>query len=180
MADQSSGFLSPWLRRRRVKAVLPYLKGKVLDFGCGVGYLAQYCSSESYIGIDKDGESLSAARKTYPMYKFQSTLPVAEKFDTVIMLAVIEHINSVEDLLKDLSNVLIDDGRILITTPAPVADSIHAIGARIGLFSHIAYEEHEKLYDLSEMSKLIAHSGLSLRKYKRFLYGMNQLFVLSP
>ncbi len=151
----------------------------MLDFGCGVGCLAKYCSSERYVGIDKDGESLQIARKTYPMHKFQNALPVVEKFDTVTMLAVIEHINSVEVLLKDLANMLMDDGRILITTPVPVADSIHAIGARIGLFSRIAYEEHEKLYNLSEMSELVAHSGLSLCKYKRFLYGMNQLFILS-
>ena len=41
MADQGTeGILSPYLRRKRIQAATPYLKGGVLDVGCGGGVLA--------------------------------------------------------------------------------------------------------------------------------------------
>ena len=41
MADQGAeGLFSPFLRSRRLKAACPYIKGRVLDVGCGTGALA--------------------------------------------------------------------------------------------------------------------------------------------
>lgn len=40
MADQGAeGFLSSYLRRQRIQAVMPWLKGRVLDLAAGRGCL---------------------------------------------------------------------------------------------------------------------------------------------
>jgi len=54
MADQTDGFLSPFLRKKRIEMALPFIKGRVIDIGCGVGKLAKYVEAENYVGIDKD------------------------------------------------------------------------------------------------------------------------------
>jgi len=45
MADQADGFLSPFLRKKRIEMALPFIKGRVIDIGCGVGKLAIICRS---------------------------------------------------------------------------------------------------------------------------------------
>ena len=62
MADQVNGVFSPWLRARRIETIRPFLKGRILDVGCGVGSLSQFVSSENYLGVDSDDESLRMRR----------------------------------------------------------------------------------------------------------------------
>ena len=83
-------------------------------------------------------------------------------------------------MLKQMGVLLNPNGWIVITTPHPLADIIHYLGARVGLFSTIANEQHEKLIDLSRMSYIAAQANFSISKYERFLLGVNQLFILEP
>lgn len=96
MADQGAeGLLSPWLRRKRIEASIPYLNGRVLDFGCGSGAMAEYVDADNYLGVEIDKDSLQQARSRFPSHQFVSELPEqTEKFDTVISLAVIEHVSN--------------------------------------------------------------------------------------
>ena len=71
MADQAKGLLSPWLRKKRIEMVYPFLKGKVLDVGCGIGFLSQFIDPEHYLGIDIDEESLGIAHLKNPSKRFQ-------------------------------------------------------------------------------------------------------------
>ncbi len=64
MSDQITGFLSPWLRERRLKMVRSYVQGRVLDYGCGVGVLTEMCKPDFYLGVDIDKESIGIAKRT--------------------------------------------------------------------------------------------------------------------
>lgn len=178
MADQSIGLLSPWLRTQRIKKAAPYLRGKILDYGCGIGALAEICAPNYYIGVDSDGTSINIARMKNPRFRFETIIPEGEHFDTIVLLAVIEHIKNPVDILRRMSVMLNPDGWIVITTPHPVADIIHCLGARIGLFSALANEQHEKLIDLSLINGIAAQADFYISKYERFLLGANQLFIL--
>lgn len=178
MSDQSTGLLSPWLCSKRIEAVRPYLKGKVFDFGCGVGHLAALCNPEEYFGMDIDEESLEQARRSYPGFQFQSSYPVSGCFDTIVLLAAIEHIRKPIDLLLELKSRLNNCGHIILTTPHPIVAGIHYVGSKIGLFSAEANEQHEQLFDAERMAVVAAKTGLRISEYKRFLFGANQLFVL--
>ncbi|NJN32464.1 MAG: methyltransferase domain-containing protein [Synechococcales cyanobacterium RM1_1_8] len=138
MADQGiEGLLSPFLRRQRIKAVNPSLRGRVLDVGCGTGELAKLVPSNSYYGFDLDQASINIARRQLPQHHFHTKVPEQEHFDTVVALAVIEHAAEPESFLRNLYLYLQPDGQrqIVLTTPHPKLEWAHNIGAKLGLFS---------------------------------------------
>jgi 2-polyprenyl-3-methyl-5-hydroxy-6-metoxy-1,4-benzoquinol methylase len=181
MADQGTeGLLSPMLRHMRIEKAKPYLNGKVLDIGCGSGALAKFISDENYLGIDIDETSLNIAREDYPNHRFTNTYEEAsDKYDSIVALALLEHLDDPVDFLKLCSSKLSEQGHIILTTPHPKSDLIHDIGSKIGLFSSHAEEEHEELIDLEKLKQLLKRTDLCLKTYKPFQGGLNQLFVLT-
>jgi 2-polyprenyl-3-methyl-5-hydroxy-6-metoxy-1,4-benzoquinol methylase len=132
------------------------------------------------VGIDIDEESLQVACVCYPEFRFEKKHPRNEQFDTIVLLAVIEHIKDPESLLTQLQKMLRPNGRIVVTTPHPSFRWLHWIGSRIGLFSLNASAEHEQLIDYNLMKMLALKAGLVVSSHKRFLLGANQLFLLAP
>ena len=181
MADQASeGLLSPWLRRRRFEAATPYMQGKVLDFGCGSGALAALVPADRYLGVDIDGVSLRQARRHFPQHSFVPELSGQQKkFDTVISLAVIEHVDDPSGFLRTLASCMNESpgSRVVISTPHPAVDWIHGLGATAGLFSKHANDEHEDLLDRAKLEMVGDQAGLKLASYSRFLFGANQIAV---
>ena len=179
MVDQGrEGVLSPFLREQRFKAVAPYLKGRVLDFGCGAGELCQQVAPEYYVGVDSDVPLLNQAKQRFPDYRFLPKLPDAEeRFDTIVALAVIEHVADAAQTLKDLAQRLNTQplAQIVCTTPHPAVEWVHTAGATVGLFSRQAHEEHEQLLGPAQLPEVAARAGLHITSYSRFLYGANQL-----
>jgi hypothetical protein len=64
MADRLKGVFSPWLRRQRFAVVQQFIKtGEVVDYGCGIGLLANFIPPERYIGLDVDDLSPKSQAK---------------------------------------------------------------------------------------------------------------------
>lgn len=181
MGDQVNGLLSPFLRNRRIAAALPYVQGRVLDFGCGVGRFSESVPAGNYTGVDLDEESVSLARRGHPECSFFTAAEFAGtigRYDTVVSLAVIEHAPDPKGFLMELAERLEEGGKIVLTTPHPASDIIHRAGSRIRLFSREADDEHESLLDGKRMAAAAAEAGMKITVRKRFLFGINQLFVL--
>ena len=182
MADQGSeGLLSPFLRTRRIEAAKPYIKGSVLDVGCGVGYLADFIRADLYVGVDVDEESLSAARVRHPHHTFIPEFPSAGTvFNSVVGLAVIEHTPDPLNFLGELAARLGTgtENQIICTTPHPYAGWVHEAGASLGLFSREARKEHQQLLGHEKIKELAGACKLTITCYRRFLLGVNQLFIL--
>ncbi len=179
MADQANGLLSPWLRSRRIASIHPFLRGRVLDFGCGIGRLAAFVDQDRYIGFDPDEESIGQARTLHPGYVFAERLPHDKEFDSIIALAVFEHLENPGTVLRDLTARLAPGGTLALTTPHASFEWIHTAGAALGLFSHHASDDHETLFDERGLRDLAKSSNLTLTHYRRFLCGANQLAVFS-
>lgn len=179
MADQGAeGLLSPYLRRKRFAAVGPLLRGRVLDVGCGAGGLAGFIGAHSYLGVEVDPVSRGLAQAAHPKHRFLADLAEVDGvFDTVVALAVIEHVNDPADFLKALAMHLhrATDARLVVTTPHPSVDWVHDVGAAVGLFSRHANEEHEDLLDKIKLREAGLAAGLTMVSYRRFLWGANQV-----
>lgn len=182
MADQGNeGLLSPFLRLQRINKSKPFLRGNILDYGCGAGLLAPLVLPENYIGYDTDESVIKKAQKDYPNYRFQAnSVTPRHNFDTVISLAVIEHVLNPIMFLKELTGYLKINSlsRIILTTPHPSIEKIHIMGAKIGIFSQHASEEHQTLLDRNKIIEISNQTDLKLIRYDRFLLGANQLIVL--
>jgi SAM-dependent methyltransferase len=173
-----AGLLSGFLIRARLRVARPYLVGTVLDFASGHGDLAQHCNPHYYVGYDIDDRKLELARRRFPRHRFQQVLPEDQRFDAVVALAFIEHVNP-EHYLKQFADLMLPSGRIVLTTPHPSFEWVHTLGARLGLFSQEAHEDHEHLIDAAGIAELAGRMSLRVVKAKRFLLGANQLFVLA-
>jgi len=156
----------------------PFIKGKVLDYGCGIGKLAEICDPDSYLGIDIDIKSLEIAREKYPSFRFEKKYLEEEQYDSIVLLALIEHIKDPNMFLKRIKFLLDPNGRVILTTPHPSVKRIYSLGSKVGLFSAPAHEEHELFLDYNCMKKIVYQARLKISVYKRFLLGANQLFVI--
>ncbi|MBM3446513.1 MAG: class I SAM-dependent methyltransferase [Bacteroidetes bacterium] len=104
------------------KAAVPWMKGSVLEVGCGEGYgmklLAKHC--QQYLGIDKfPVPNLHVPPNARTL---QMTVPPlgginSNQFDAVVTFQVIEHIEDDLEFLREIHRVLQPGGVLILTTP---------------------------------------------------------------
>lgn len=150
MSHQASkGLLFPYLRGKRLAVVSPFLRDRILGAGCDPGMLASIVAPENYLGVNIDQQSPAKARLTHPKHQFQSDFPATHSdFNTVIALAVIEHLPKPAKFLRSLTNLLASGsgGCIIIGTPHPSTGWLHIIGVSIGLFTQHPSESTRIIY----------------------------------
>ncbi|MBI5358323.1 class I SAM-dependent methyltransferase [Candidatus Amesbacteria bacterium] len=98
------------------------------------------------------------------------------KFDLIICSEVIEHVDADVELIRELANLLNDNGLIIITTP-----SINAPLYKMGLLNKFDKRVgHLRRYTEEELLKKIKLSGLKIISlYKREGILRNSLFNLN-
>ena len=174
----NGGLLSPFLMECRFKAILPHVNGVVLDFGCGSGHLCEHIAKDKYLGVDRDDYSIRYCKQYFSEFKFQKQIRKNQKFDTIVALAVVEHVADPGNLIKKLAGHLSDDGRLILTTPSPFFKHLYTLGVFLGLFSQEAHDEHDELLGRLDIESMLKKTNLTLIHYKKFLFGANQLFVI--
>ncbi len=105
-------------------AAQPYIKGSLLELGCGEGRGVELLAplATSYTGIDKIQEVIDHLSEKHPGHTFsQGVFPPFpyedESFDTIITFQVIEHVKKDEEFVKEIHRVLKKGGKALISTP---------------------------------------------------------------
>ena len=177
--------LTNYLRRRRYAIVEPFLRGEVLDIGCGNAATALPLGSvQHYVGIDYHPILVARQREQFPQHEFhvcdvdREPLPIdGQHFDTVLMIAIIEHLAHPGRLLGQVAGHLRPGGRLVITTPTPWGERLHRLGARVGLFHPHAAAEHKHAYNRRQLEALLAAHGFQAVLYQTFELGGNQLVV---
>jgi SAM-dependent methyltransferase len=157
----------------RVRAALPFCRGRLLDVGCGNNLLVRTYGRG--FGVDIHDYPQMAARCDSPLLPFK-----CGTFDTVALLACLNHMTRRRETLQECRRVLRSGGRIIITM----------IPAWIGFFSHpirkrhdpdqlergISHEEDLGMSS-SEVRALLEGSGMRLLLHKRFLWRLNHLYL---
>lgn len=195
ISQDSEGFASPLLRNLRISAIVPLIAPHeiVLDLGCGAGYLADFLpKGVHYYGVDKLPFWQEHARKNEDTYQqfFAVDLEVPSSFekirnqfgvkaDVIVLAAFLEHIPNPDIFLSNIVPLLKPNGRFIGTTPHPIGRKIHDTLSKFGVTSRSAAEEHHKFLDKKELTLLSNALGGRLTFYKRLLFGLNQLFVIS-
>ncbi len=174
-----NGLLSPLLARMRIGTVRPFLRGRVLDYGCGRGRLCDLVPAGQFVGLDADAAALAEARRLHPGHVFQTVEALGEGsgFDTIIAMAVIGYIPDLEGLFASFAERLNQGGRIVVTSPTPQANALHRIGARLGVFGSDTYQSAAALPDRPRIEQAARSAGLRLVHYGRFMLGLNQIAV---
>lgn len=177
-------------RINRMNTVRPYLKGNVLDIGCGEAFLADFVPPGSYVGVDAKERVVQRLKETKPTYDIHcinvDTEEGASKlaslnisFDTITLLAVVEHLHNPQLAFRACSLLLKEEGNLVMTIPTPLGDKIGGISGRLASGGKKATFPHVRLYTLQDLNELLAPLKFKLIRYRKFLFGANQLFVYS-
>ena len=158
----SSMFIEKYLQNYRFKMVKPYLIGDVLDFG------------------GNEGELKKLVKGKYLAVNYDHSVMKNKHFDTIVSLAVIEHIpfKDVPKIFKKFKKVLNKNGRIFLTTPTKIAKPILDFMAFIGIVDKENIAEHKHYWNKKEIYELAKKTGFAVKKYKKFQMGFNQFAVL--
>jgi cyclopropane fatty-acyl-phospholipid synthase-like methyltransferase len=154
----TSMFLESFLQKQRFGRVKPYIQGDVCDFGGNKGELEKYVTG-SYTLVDYDHSPMEG-----------------KTFDTIISLAVVEHIevDEVYRIFGKFKRCLRAKGSIFITTPTPASRPVLETLAGIGLLDKANIEEHKHYWTKEDISKLAQETGFTIAAYKKFQLGFNQ------
>ncbi|RJQ28484.1 MAG: class I SAM-dependent methyltransferase [Peptococcaceae bacterium] len=173
-----------YLMRKRHQAAAPWVRGKVLDIGCGTGF-AVSCYGlppEQYVGVDYNPVAVEKLRQTLPGYRFYCldidrrplTPLYHELFDTVLMLAVIEHLDNPGLVLHECGRLLAEGGYLVLSTPSRLGNILlNFYWSKVMGFQS---SFHKDSFGYRELCGVSGHS-LKIETYKRFECGLNQLFI---
>jgi 2-polyprenyl-3-methyl-5-hydroxy-6-metoxy-1,4-benzoquinol methylase len=160
-----------------VKTVLEYGKrSKLLDIGCGEGSLT--VQFEPYysmiVGVDASKKNIDVAKKKYAnRYHIrydhsliEEFLPT-DKFDTISMVNLLEHVIDPISILKRISNWLSSKGVIIIIVPNTLALT-RRIATKMKILKNeyeltewnIKIAGHRRVYDLKLLKTHIQRAGL--------------------
>jgi SAM-dependent methyltransferase len=163
MADRREGYI----RRNRgyyrdlVKLLRFHVpaKSRVLEIGCGTGFLLNSLRPGYGVGIDVSERMLEVARGLYPSLVFRrmdaERLELSEPFDYVIISDTIGYFEDIQEQLTNLRDVCSPDARVIITYPNFLWSPVLRAGERIhlkmrsGNISWLNIKDIKNLLDLS-------------------------------
>jgi len=128
---------------------------KVLDFGAGIGTYADILKDRGIkvdcVEVDPNGVSV-LKKKGYKVYS--SAKEIKRKYDIVYSFNVLEHVEDDTALLREMKEVIKDDGSIIIYVPA-----FNSILTQLDVLV-----EHLRRYRSSDMTYLAIRSKLKIKR----------------
>ena len=157
------------------QVITSYFKGKknlkILDMGCGSGHNLKMLSEFGEVfALEPDKQIAKYAQSENPNCKIiigamPDDNPLCdEKFDLIVSLDVLEHIEDDKKTLIELEKMLNDDGKIIITVPA-----LQFLYGPTDVLAH-----HYRRYNKTMLKTLIK----SLQSNKIKLYYFNSFLFL--
>ena len=168
------------IRDHRIEAVKRHVRGFLLDvgagwdnrlveeYGNGVGFDIQWW--EGYEGTHS--RRLAICRSDRMCFRDAT-------FDTVTVVAVLNHIPNREEVLTEIRRVLKDDGQMILTMVAPWISWInHNLRALYDPDRDRRWDERE-VWGLTgpQMAKLIADARFTLARKVPYFFGLSEMYI---
>ena len=102
---------------RNMLRLMPNLKGRLLDIGCGSKPHKDMLNVNEHIGIEIDDDGRQNHKYADVLYNGEE-MPFDDKsFDSALASEVLEHVFNPDTLLRETNRVLKIDGIFLLSTP---------------------------------------------------------------
>tara|TARA_B100000686_G_scaffold299061_1_gene332542 strand:- start:17 stop:739 length:723 start_codon:yes stop_codon:yes gene_type:complete len=155
---------------------------KILDIGCGGGLLSEPMSrmGANVTGIDASDKNIKIAKVHSKKNKLKinylcsspERLKIGRKFDVILNMEIVEHVEDIDFFLKSCSKLLKKNGLMFVATINKTLKSylFAIVGAEYVLrWLPIGTHEWEKFVKPKDLKKILTKYDLSLNK----LEGMN-------
>jgi ubiquinone/menaquinone biosynthesis C-methylase UbiE len=160
----------------RIKKTLPHISGRLLDVGCGTNDLVKRYGRDKGVGVDVypwDGVDRVVENTAHLPYEDGS-------FDTVTILAALNHIPNRKEVLQDIHRVLAPDGQFIMTMiPRGIGTVWHKLREPWDHDQHERGMEEGETFGLAkqEILKLLEETGYEIVTMERFMLGINNLYI---
>lgn len=149
---------------------------KVLDVGCGAGWLARYCKDivSAYTGVDISSASVEAAKKITPdiMQADSQDLPFEpDSFDYVFCIDSFEHVPDQVLSAREFYRVLTSEGKVFLSVPnySNVAGIVKKFEESLGFykkdswapFDHWSYQALEQFMTPGRVKDVFKKAGFA-------------------
>jgi len=174
-------FIDRTLSRMRYKKVMPYIKKDlvVADIGCGKeGLFLKNISSKIKKGFGFDFKLKKEIKHKNITLINGDFAKHKDKFDVVIMMAVLEHLDNPLKILKQIYSKLNKGGVIILTTPDKRSKWILEF---LAFDMHIINEDeildHKHYFNKKELFSILKTANFSKIKHKHFQFGLNNFIT---
>ena len=159
---------------------------KIIDFGCGSNFqniTKKYSRASRAVLIDLYGDDFIKNNIKFINYnKDLNKIDIElknEKFDIIILAAVIEHLDNPAVIIKFLKKFLNKNGYFLLTAPSIYSKPILEFMAfKLHLINEDLVREHKRYYNKDQYINLAKETESNLINFKFFLLGMNTIAIL--
>ncbi len=169
-----------WIRRNKYyyKDLLKLLKfnvkenSRILEIGCGTGYLLNFLSPSYGVGIDISENMISYAKNNYPNLNFfemdAENIDINDKFDYIIISDTIGYFEDVQKVFLEIKKCVTNDTRIIITYQNIMLQPFFSLAE----FLHLKMPSNKiNWLDLNDISNILELTDFSvIKKGKRFLF----------
>lgn len=149
----------------------PLEKLSILDVGCGGGIVCEPLArlGAKITGIDADANAIDVAKKHAKesglkiTYFEQPVEQITEKFDIVLALEIIEHVNEPQDFIKNCAKIIKPGGLLIVSTlnRTPKAFALGVVAAEY-IMNYVPRGTHDwkKFIKPSELSGWMRQQNL--------------------
>ena len=175
-------WLDQLLQRWRLRMALAELPRapRLLDIGTHDGTVFRL-SGATGVGIDPElieAPALPGVTLVKGFFPVDLPTPADGTFDAATALAVVEHVPE-PDLAtwaKVLAQLMVPNGVLVITVPAPMVDMILHVLMRLHLIAGIEAHQHHG-FRPADLDSIFTEPLWRRRKHRRFQLGLNHLYV---
>jgi SAM-dependent methyltransferase len=175
-----------FIARLRFRAAYPHIRAgsRVCDIGCGLeaAFLDYAGDRLSYgVGVDDQVENGLRGRWQRVHADIREDLPLPySHFNHVVMLAVLEHLEKPEPVLREAYRILAPGGSLILTWPSAMVDPILGVLHGLRLVSdEMESDEHQRRIPVEVLRYMLQRIGFREFLHERFEFGLNNLMVAS-